>query len=805
MAVLTVGILIGLGVASWRRFDVPAIFASGGPAVQPKKGPPKAKAGVKTYKGQFDGIVNRTVQDSVPSWPVPVRAKPGSPNVIFIVLDDVGFGQLGCFGGQCKTPNLDRLAKNGLRYNNMHTTALCSPTRSSILTGRNHHKNNMACITELSTGFPGYNGRIPFENGFISEILQRFGYATFVVGKWHLTPDEEMNMGATKVRWPLGRGFERFYGFLGGDTHQYYPDLVSDNTPVSPPKTPEQGYHLTDDITEKSIGYIRDLRAVTPDKPFFLYYAPGAMHAPHHVPKEWIARHKGKFNMGWDKAREIILANQIKLGVVPEGTKLPPRNEEVKAWDKCTAKEKQLYSYMMEIFAGFLEHTDDRIGRLITYLEETKQLDNTLIMVISDNGASAEGGPNGVLCEGSFFNGVQETVDFIWKNKDRLGTPNSFNHYPFGWTMAGCTPFKKWKRETHLGGIRDPFIVHWPKGIKEKNAIRSQYAHAIDLVPTVLDVCGITPPKAIGGITQSAFDGVSFKHTFNDAKAKSKRPTQYYEMFGYRAIYHDGWTAVSPHLPFGTPIDEKVLAKSKWELYNTDQDFSQFEDLAAKFPARVKMMEEIWWAEAAKNNVLPLDGRSTLRMIEPRPQITPGRSSYEYFPGGAPVSHTVAAPTINRSFKITAEIDTGAKGAEGVIIAHGGNFGGWSLYAKDGKLHYAYNWLGIEHYDLVSSVDLPRGKSTVGLQFMKTGKAKFGAGGVAILSINGKSVATKVLPKTVPTIYWPHNEGLTCGYDDLTPVTSAYQSPFRFTGVIHRAVVTVNGPAGPMPKRKVPQ
>jgi len=506
--------------------------------------------------------------------------------------------------------------------------------------------------------------------------------------------------------------------------------------------------------------------------------------------------------MGWDKAREIILKNQIKMGVVPEGTKLPPRNAEVQAWDQCSNKEKQLYSYMMEIFAGFLEHTDDRIGRLITYLEETNQLDNTLIMVISDNGASAEGGPFGVLSEGSFFNGVQDTVDFIWKNKDKLGTPESFNHYPFGWTMAGCTPFKKWKRETHLGGIRDPFIVHWPKGIREKNAIRRQYAHAIDMVPTLLDVCGITPPQEIGGYTQSPLDGVSFKHTFDDDKVKSMRQTQYYEMFGYRAIYHEGWTAVSPHLPFGTPIDETVLAKAKWELYNTDEDFSQFEDRAAKFPEKVKVMEQIWWVEAAKNNVLPLDGRSTARLVEPRPQITAGRSRYEYFPGSAQVSTTVAAPTLNRSYKITAELDMGDKGAEGVILAHGGNFGGWSLFAKDGKLHYAYNWLGIERYDLVSDIVLPKGKVTVGYEFQKTGKEKFGAGGNGTLTIDGKIVATKALPKTTPFAYWPHGEGLTCGYDALTPVTPAYVTPFTFTGTIHRAVVDVSGIAVPMPKQK---
>jgi arylsulfatase A-like enzyme len=793
---ILLGIALGLGVAAWRASSWENVVQAGEKSAPVSASQPKGQDGtkpgeVKTYTGSFDGTIGRTVKESVPSWPAPLRAKPGSPNVLFLVLDDTGFGQLGCYGGLCKTPNLDKLAKNGLRYNNIHTTALCSPTRSSILTGRNHHKNGMACIAELSTGFPGYNAEIPFENGFMSEILRGFGYATFAVGKWHLTPDQEMNAGATKSRWPLGRGFDRFYGFLGGDTHQYYPDLVSDNQAVEPPKTPEQGYHLLEDMTDKSINYIRDLRGVTPDRPFFLYYAPGAMHAPHHVHQKWIAKHKGQFDMGWDKARDIILENQIKMGVVPAGTKLPPRNEEVKGWDKLSEKEQKLYSYMMEVYAGYLEYTDYEIGRLIAYLEETGQLDNTLIMVISDNGASAEGGPNGALCEGSFFNGMNETVDYIWANRERLGTPTSYNHYPFGWTMAGNTPFRKWKRETHLGGIRDPFIVHWPKGIKAKGEIRHQYAHCIDMVPTVLDVLGVDPPRQINGYPQVALDGVSFKHTFDNARAASNRKTQYYEMFGYRAIYHDGWTAVSPHLPFGTPITEETLKKNNWELYNTDVDFSQYEDLAAKFPDRVKMMDELWWIEAGKYNVLPLDGRSVERLITPRPQITPDRSKYEYYTGAAPVSNVVAAKTLNTSYKITAELDIAAKGAEGVIIAQGGNFGGWSLYVKEGKLRYAYNWLGMEMYDIAAETALPTGKVTIGYQFQKTGKQPFGAGGTGTLTVNGKVVGTKELPKTIPFAYWPHNEGLTCGYDNLTPVTTAYQTPNRFTATIRKVVVDV--------------
>jgi arylsulfatase A-like enzyme len=431
-AVALLGVLAGILAASGNHWTA-LVRAMSEPAtnvVAQQKDDPVKPGDVKTYKKTFDGVIGRTFAESEPSWPAPVKAKPGSPNVIYIVLDDVGFGQLGCFGGQCQTPHIDKLAKRGLRYNNFHTTALCSPTRACLLTGRNHHSCGLGVIAELSTGFPGYNGQIPFENGFITEILTQFGYATFGLGKWHLTPDEEMNMGATKARWPLGRGFERFYGFLGGDTHQYYPDLVFDNHPVDPPKTPKQGYHFTTDMTDKALQFVQDLRGVSPEKPFFMYYCPGAMHAPHHVHQKWIDKHKGKFDMGWDKARDIILDNQVKMGVVPKGTKLPPRNKEVAAWDSLGDKQKKLYSYMMEIYAGMLEHTDYEIGRLLDYLEETGQFDNTLIVLVSDNGASAEGGEHGLLNEGSFFNSLTEDVDYLWANKHKLGTPQSYNHYP---------------------------------------------------------------------------------------------------------------------------------------------------------------------------------------------------------------------------------------------------------------------------------------------------------------------------------------------------------------------------------------
>jgi arylsulfatase len=759
------------------------------PAKNPKAA---AQAPVSTYTGpQFRGFIARSSNLSLPSWPEPVRAKPGTPNVVFIVLDDVGFGQLACFGGLINTPNIDKLAVTGLRYTNFHTTGLSAPSRAVILSGRNHHACGMGVMTELATGFPGYNGIIPFENGLLSEILSAAGYATFAVGKWHLTPETETNLAAAKTRWPLGRGFERFYGFLGGDTHQYFPDLVYDNHPVDPPRTPKQGYHFSEDMTAKAIHFIRDLRHVTPDKPFFLYYCPAAMHAPQHVPPEWIARYKGKFDIGWDRARDMILDRQKKLGVMPGNTVLPLRSTEVQAWAAVYSKQQKLCASMMEVFAGMLEHTDHQIGRLLDYLGESGQLDDTLIVLTSANGASAEGGANGRFNEGSLVNGIAEDADYLWTNRQRLGLPHTYNQYPSGWSMAGNTPFKRWKGELHLGGIRDPLVVHWPRRIKSQAALRHQYAHATDLVPTVLDALGLEPPTVLKGYPQNPIHGVSFAHTFDDAAAPSKHTTQYYEMFGSRAIYQGGWTAVAPHLPLGTPIDEKELINAKWELYHTDVDASQAYDLGSRNPEKVREMDQRWWAEAAKYNVLPLDGRVRQRRLEPRPQVTAPRNLYMYYPDAAPVPSGVAAPTLNRSYRITADVAIPAGGAEGVLLAHGGAFGGWSFYLQEGKLRFTYNWQGREYYDLVANVPPPAGKALLAYQFDKTGSENYGAGGTGRLFINGKAAAELAIPKTNPVSYWPHNEGLTCGYDNLTPVALSYESPFAFTGTIRKVVVEV--------------
>ena len=547
---------------------------------------------LKEYKPgtAFPGRMGRTVGESEPAWPAPRRPKAGAPNVLYIVMDDTGFGQFGCYGSPISTPNLDKLAKNGLLYTNMHTTALCSPSRSCILTGRNHHSNAMSCITEGSTGFPGGNGAIPFENGLLSEILGQQGYATYCVGKWHLTPSEQISAAGPYDRWPLGRGFERYYGFLGGDTHQYYPELVYDNHQVEPPRTPEQGYHLSEDLADKAIGFIADLKQIAPDKPFFLYFAPGANHAPHHVPKEWADKYKGKFDDGWDAYRDKVFARQKELGIMPQNAVLSRHDPDVQDWSKLSADERKLYARMMEVFAGFFEFTDHHIGRLIDFLEKLGELDNTLIMVISDNGASSEGGPTGSVNENKFFNNVPDDLKQNLAALDELGSPKYFNHYAWGWTFAGNTPFRRWKRETYRGGVSDPFIVHWPKGIKAKGEIRHQYAHAIDMVPSTLEALGVEPPTIIRGVTQSPIEGISFANSFNDAKAESLHKTQYFEMFAHRSIYHDGWRAVCPFpgasfseagVFFGmaTLTEEKLreLDAKGWELYNLADDPTEFE------------------------------------------------------------------------------------------------------------------------------------------------------------------------------------------------------------------------------------
>jgi arylsulfatase A-like enzyme len=755
----------------------------------------------------FPGVVGRTFDTSRAAWPATKRARPGAPNVLFIVLDDTGFGQLGCYGSPIHTPNIDRLAMNGLRYSNMQTTALCSPTRSCLLTGRNHHSNNMACITEAATGFPGYNGIIPFENGFLSEILHQHAYTTLAVGKWHLTPTQEISAAGPYDRWPLGRGFDRYYGFLGGDTHQYYPDLVHDNHQEPPPKTPEQGYHLTEDLVDRAIGFIADTKQVAPDRPFFLYFAPGAMHAPHHVPKEWADKYKGKFDGGWDRYREETFRRQLEMKVLPEGTELSAPDPDVPVWDDLPEDERKLYARMMEVFAGFLEHTDHHIGRLLDFLEQIGELDNTLVLLISDNGASAEGGVSGSVNENKFFNNVPDSLEQNLAAIDEIGGPKYFNHYPWGWTNAGNTPFRRWKRETYRGGTSDPFIVHWPRGIRARGEIRKQFVHAIDLVPTVLDCLKLAPPQQIRGVTQSPIEGASFAHTFDDEGAPPKRVTQYFEMFGHRSIYHEGWRAVCPWpgrsfsegRGFGTPLtaeDLKQLDATGWELYHLESDPAETKNVAAEHRDRLIEMISLWYAEAGKYNVLPIDGRGTLRLSEPRPALTENRDRYTYYPGTQVVPDSQAPHLLNRHHVITAEVEIPPEGAEGVLISQGGVDGGYSLYVKDRKLRYDYNYVAAEHFNVESKDALPTGKLSLAFEFEPTGEPDIargrGAPGKVRLFVNGKRVAQSEFPYTIPLVLGLGG-GVAVGRDEGAPVTSAYEPPFAFTGKLLRVTIDVSG------------
>ena len=767
---------------------------------------------LKEYKpgSAFNGVVGRTADVSKPAWPEPNRAKKGSPNVLFIVIDDTGFGHLGCYGSPINTPNLDALAADGLRYSNMHTTALCSPSRVCMITGRNHHSNGMACITEGAMGYPGSNGYIPFENGFLSEILQQKGYNTYAIGKWHLTPAEATSAAGPYDRWPLGRGFERYYGFLGGDTHQYYPELVSDNHQVEPEKTPEEGYHLSQDLAEKAKAMIADSKQVAPDKPFFMYFATGGNHAPHHAPKEFINRYKGKFDGGWDVYREQVFKKQKALGIIPANTILSRHDPDVQDWGKLSADERRLYARMMEVFAGFVEHTDHCIGEVIAFLKEIGEYDNTLIMVISDNGASSEGGPNGSVNEGKFFNNVPDNLEQNLAAIDDIGGPKYFNHYPWGWTHAGNTPFRRWKRETYRGGVSDPFIVTWPKGNKAKGEVRTQFAHAIDMVPTELDALGIEPPTVIRGVTQSPLQGFSLKSSFDDAKAEALHVTQYFEMFGHRSLYHNGWRAVCPWpgtsfiesgRKFGDPISYDELIKldaTGWELYNLKDDSAETNNLAETERARLIAMIGMWYVEAGKYNVMPVDSRGTLRFAEERPQISPPRKKYVYYPGTQSVPSSAAPRLVNVAHSVSVHASVPKGGAEGVLFSMGGNDGGFVFYVQDGKLTYGYNYVADQRFKVTSTGNIPEGDHIFSFEFIPTGKADISKGkGVPAtikLFVDAKETGRGDLPVTIP-LQLGLAAGVVIGSDAGAPVMDDYKPPFAFTGTVKKALVDITGEA----------
>jgi arylsulfatase A-like enzyme len=764
----------------------------------------------------FKGTVNIDIRDSEPDWGPfePPKAPEGAPNVVYIVLDDVGFSAMSSYGGPIETPNVERIAGDGVRYTQWHTTALCSPTRSCLLTGRNHTRNSMACITEGASGFPNASGTIPPENGMLSEILGELGWNTYIVGKWHLCPTVEMNVASTRRNWPSGRGFERFYGFLGAETNQWYPELIYDNHPVDPPKSPEEGYHFTDDITDKALEFIKDAKVLAPDKPFFLYYAPGAAHAPHHVAPEWSDRFKGRFDMGYEAMREQTLARQKEMGILPAETELPPINpigtsesrsgpdgkpfpplDVTRPWDSLNDDEKRLFSRMAEVYAGFLAHADHHIGRLLDYLEETGQRENTIIVLVSDNGASGEGGPNGSVNENLLFNGIPDDLKTNLAKIDELGGTKTYNHYANGWAMAFNTPFKMWKRYEFNGGTSDACMISWPAGMKARGELRTQYHHAIDIVPTILDCLGLEVPRTIKGHVQSRMDGVSMRYTFDDAPAASARKTQFFSMLGSRGIWHDGWKAVTNH---PTIAGWGNFNDDEWELYHTDVDRSELHNLAAEEPEKLREMVNLWFAEAGANDAFPLDDRSPLEiLLTPRPQLSAPRDRYVYYPDVADVPESQSVSVRNRSFSIGALVDIPAPGAQGVLFAHGALFGGHALYVKDNRLNYVNNFVGMFEQKVVATEEVPTGENLLlSASFDKDGEdPPHVSTGILSLYYNDKKVGEGRI-KTQPGGFELAGEGLCVGRDSGAAVTDDYpgEAPYRFTGgTINRVAVDVSG------------
>ena len=748
-------------------------------------------------KIEFGGRIGDDWRDSEPWWPPLPTPPEGAPNVALFVLDDVGFAQLGCYGSDIETPRIDRLAAEGVRLTNFHTTALCSPTRACLLTGRNHHRSGMGRVADLASGFPGYWGRPPRENGFLSEILRANGYATYAVGKWHLSPEEETNMARSRSTWPLGRGFDRWYGFHGGETHQFVPALYHDNHSVRPPRSMEEGYHLSEDLADRAIEFLGDLRAVDDRLPFFLYFATGACHSPHHAPAEWIEHYRGRFAQGWDRWRDETFARQLAMGVVPEGTVLSPRPPWVPAWDSLDERERALAERFMECFAAFLSYTDEQIGRVLDFVDDLGDADDTVVVLVSDNGASSEGGKEGTINEGMLSNFEGAGVGEMFRRIDEIGGPRSHNNYPWGWTMAGNTPFKRWKREVHEGGVADPCIVRLPRrATADAGGVRRQFAHAIDILPTVLELAGVDPPAEIDGIAQSRLDGTSFAYVLEQAGdlAAGRHHTQHFEMLSSRAIYHDGWKAVTFH-PVGPLYDDGLRSNAPWdddvwELYHVAEDVSEFHDLAAELPDKVAELVALWWEEARRNDVLPLDNR-VLEIIGHKHDGRRYQDVYRYFQDGAQVPEWVAVDVRNRSHAIVVDFETPAGvHPHGTLLALGCALGGWSLHLLDGRPRYLHNLHGQQLYGVTAATALTPGRHLVEFRFEKDA----GAGGVAALLVDGATVGQAEVPRFTPVAFNEVGAGLTCGYEWGPAVGSDYDAPFRFNGTIVRAEVSATGP-----------
>ncbi|MEZ0359106.1 sulfatase-like hydrolase/transferase [Mycobacterium sp. SA01] len=763
---------------------------------------------------EFNGKIELDIRDSEADWgPYAAPTAPdNAPNVLYLVWDDIGIATWDCFGGLVSMPAMSRIAERGVRLSQFHTTALCSPTRASLLTGRNSTTVGMATVEEFTDGFPGINGRIPDDTALISEVLAERGYNTYCVGKWHLTPIEESSLAATRRHWPLSRGFERFYGFMGGETDQWYPELMYDSHPVEAPATPEEGYHLSKDLADKTIEFIRDSTMIAPDKPWFTYLCPGAGHAPHHVFSEWADRYAGTFDMGYERYREIVLENQKKLGIVPPETELSavnpyndvtgpdgqpwPEGDTVRPWESLSDEEKRLFSRMAEVFAGFLSYTDAQIGRILDYLDESGQLDNTIIVVISDNGASGEGGPNGSVNEGKFFNGYIDTVEESMRFFDELGGPTTYGHYPIGWAMAFNTPYKLYKRyASHEGGIADTAIISWPNGIAAHGEVRDHYVNVSDITPTIYELLGIDVPETVKGIAQKPLDGVSFKAALADSTAESGKETQFYTMLGTRGIWHKGWFASAVHP--ASPSGWSHFEDDRWELYHIENDRSQCHDLAAEHPEKLAELQKLWFSEAEKYNGLPLSDLNVGEMLGRwRPTLAGDRPRYIYYPNTAPVGMGACVNIVGRSFSVLAEVNISSPDVRGVMFKQGAGHGGYVLFVDDGRLQFVYNFFGEDEQRVIAPDPLPLGDHILGVGYARTGTVdgSHTPVGDATLYVDGAAVATLAGVKAHPFTFGLAGGGVSVGRNLGQAVSAAYQAPFSFTGgTIAQVVVDVSG------------
>ncbi len=770
--------------------------AACGPASQPPQseatGTPNDRTVLPVPEPQQAPITALDVRQATPPARFQVTAPAGAPNVVIVLIDDMGFGQSSAFGGGVDMPTLDRLAAHGLRYNHFHTTALCSPTRTALLTGRNHHSNNAGAIMEVATAFPGNTGIRPQSIAPLAEILRLNGYSTSAFGKYHETPPWEVSVSGPYDRWPTRSGFDKFYGFIGGETNQWFPYIFDGTTKVEPPKDPN--YHFTTDMTNQAIAWVSSQQALTPDKPFFMYFATGATHAPHHAPQDWIQKYKGKFDQGWDTYREETLARQKQLGVVPESTELAPKPEAIKDWDALTADEKRLFARQMEIFAAFGAHTDNEIGRLVQALEDMGEMDNTLLFyIVGDNGASAEGGMVGMFNEMTYFNGVPETVEGQLAVLDELGGPKSFNHYAAGWAVAGNTPFT-WTKQvaSNFGGTRNGLVIHWPRRVTARGEVRPQFHHVVDIAPTILEAAGVPEPRIVHGTPQRAMEGVSMLYTFADAAAKTRHPLQYFEMIGNRASYQDGWLAGTIHKAPWEAAPRRPLAEDHWELYDTTHDFSLALDLAAANPQKLQAMQELFMQEAVKYNVLPIDDRSIER-FDPvragRPDLMGGRQSLTVFAGMTGMMENAFINVKNKSVTFTADVEVPEK-AQGVILCQGGRFGGWSLYMQNGRPAYAYNWVGLERYQVAATQALPAGRVTLRYEFVYDG-GKPGSGGQLSIYAGDRKLGEGRIEHTNANMF-SLDDAADVGVDEGTPVSDDYRSEgSHFTGRIRKVTIDV--------------